>query len=711
MECLDLKAARYSLVPSCLQSERVLLGCLLADADCQVNLETQHFLDRDHQRLFAQIQLMKIVGQPRSFPNLLARLVREKISVKRYDLNHIQAQADVLPILGARENLSIPNIARGCARRIEETFRQRQFSLPGEDVSRLEPSQLPGPLKVPIPFQRFCDFNRESFFEDQRWLVPGVLLAGQPGVISGPVGSLQTAIALDLLISVDTGRDFLGRFPVAETGRTLFMTHESLRPAIQDLARRICAARGIDPNSLQGFCVCTEWPDMSNINHLSRLRDIIASQKFKVVAIDPACLPLFERNGPLPKNWTGNNDKNRRLPKDSHDKDSGLISNPLEALAHLSRSTGCSVLFVHRSTGSRQAIGCSPLMPNAQCLMPTSKCLMPNLANYAHQWIQLSHRARFDPQTGNHELWMSCGTLDRADGTWAVDVREGETNKPGRHWQVDVLPPDAARERLAEQNQRDADQRRERRAKAPLERDRKRMIKRLEDARDGLTATALRNLLGCNGDWAKHVLQSLMASGDVEISDDATGHGGAALHRLVKKRDAETRGRGDAAREKEAEAAILSTPEDGPACREPAESEEGPSIDLSVITDREQLGEEFPTSTVTEEQGSVAKDQWPAAELEADGDGAGESATVDLRHSGASDVRTADAGLRQAQTVSLPIGTRGHGDAGKDEGLADCLLSTLSCPPISAADAAAGRDGTVANTADGEPGPASVNSS
>ena len=111
----DLKAAAFSLVPSDLEAERTILGCLLADPDCDVNLDAEHFNDCDHQRIYTQIQSMKVEGEPLTFPNLLGRLVREKIGVMRDDLNRIQARADVLPVCAARDQLSIPGVARGCA--------------------------------------------------------------------------------------------------------------------------------------------------------------------------------------------------------------------------------------------------------------------------------------------------------------------------------------------------------------------------------------------------------------------------------------------------------------------------------------------------------------------------------------------------------------------------------------------------------------------
>ena len=68
-----------------------------------------------------------------------------------------------------------------------------------------------------------------------RYLIPGILAAAQPGGIYGPFKSLKTSLAADLAISLASGTPFLGRFPVTEPGRVLFLAGENGLPALQSL--------------------------------------------------------------------------------------------------------------------------------------------------------------------------------------------------------------------------------------------------------------------------------------------------------------------------------------------------------------------------------------------------------------------------------------------------------------------------------------------
>src|SRR4051812_7484680 len=94
---------------------------------------------------------------------------------------------------------------------------------------------------------RFMDsatFARAEFPRD--WLVQGILMRGQPAVLGGPQKTLKTSLAVDMAVSLGSGRPFLGQFPVPEARRVAVISGESGEAALQDIALRVAKGRKVD---------------------------------------------------------------------------------------------------------------------------------------------------------------------------------------------------------------------------------------------------------------------------------------------------------------------------------------------------------------------------------------------------------------------------------------------------------------------------------
>ena len=89
------------------------------------------------------------------------------------------------------------------------------------------------PLRIDFGSSAGLSSSRASGAKDTRYLIPGILAAGQPGGIYGGLKTLKTSLAADLLISLASGTPFLGRFPVAEPGRVVFLSGEAGLEALQ----------------------------------------------------------------------------------------------------------------------------------------------------------------------------------------------------------------------------------------------------------------------------------------------------------------------------------------------------------------------------------------------------------------------------------------------------------------------------------------------
>ena len=164
--------------------------------------------------------------------------------------------------------------------------------VPGPDVNELldELDVQFKPDDERFPIFTAAELNSTRF--ETRYLVQDALVAGQPGGIFGAFKTLKTSLTADLLISLASGTPFLGHFAVAEPGRTLFLSGESGLAALQSIARRICAARGLSLETLDKFLITPKLPSLDSGEDVRALRRIIQAKKPVCVAIDPAYLAM-----------------------------------------------------------------------------------------------------------------------------------------------------------------------------------------------------------------------------------------------------------------------------------------------------------------------------------------------------------------------------------------------------------------------------------
>jgi RecA-family ATPase len=88
--------------------------------------------------------------------------------------------------------------------------------------------------------------------KEQPYLVDGILAAGQLAVIGGPEKGMKTNVTVDLAISLAGGEKFLGHFRVPRPAKVLLVTGETCEKPLENLCRRILAARGL-PNELDNL--------------------------------------------------------------------------------------------------------------------------------------------------------------------------------------------------------------------------------------------------------------------------------------------------------------------------------------------------------------------------------------------------------------------------------------------------------------------------
>jgi DNA-binding MarR family transcriptional regulator len=332
-----------------------------------------------------------------------------------------------------------------------------------------------------------------------RYLIPGILAAGQPGGIYGAAKTLKTSLAADLLISLASGTPFLGRFPVTQAGRVLFLSGESGLDALQSLARRICAERGLSLESLDNFVVSTDLPGLDRPVDLMALEELVERERPVCVVIDPAYLALGSKQ---PRNLFA-------------------MGELLRPLRELCQSTGCAVLLVHHckrgnksgQPATREDIGCG-------------------FAEFSAQWLTLARRRPFEPETGHHELWLSVGGRSGQQGLWALDVDEGALGplpddgpilpmcEDTRTWKTSLRSVSWAEAQAEARFVATREDRQLRRRALAVERQSQRVLELLAAHSDGCSARFIRDVLGVSGDRMSRLLDALVKKGVVQKQEE-----------------------------------------------------------------------------------------------------------------------------------------------------------------------------------------------
>jgi hypothetical protein len=84
------------------------------------------------------------------------------------------------------------------------------------------------------------------------WLVESILTEGACGFIAGEPKTWKSWVGYDLALSVATGADFLGHFPVRNAGPVLYIQEEDPPPVLKTRGAKIWSSKTIDKFELDG---------------------------------------------------------------------------------------------------------------------------------------------------------------------------------------------------------------------------------------------------------------------------------------------------------------------------------------------------------------------------------------------------------------------------------------------------------------------------
>ena len=317
------------------------------------------------------------------------------------------------------------------------------------------------------------------------YLVDGVLVRGQPGIIAGPRKTLKTSIAIDLALSLAEGGLFLGRFNVPQPTRVGLMSGESGAATIQETARRIASAKGRPLNEYDNCIWSFDIPQLGHLEHMDALERFITDHQLAVLILDPIYLMMS-----------------------SIGEDAGnlfVTGRLLRSLGELTQRTGCTLVICHHMRKTRL----NPYEPPE-----LDDIAWAGFQEFTRQWILINRRRQYDPTTpGYHQLWLNVGGSAGHCSLWAVTIEEGTQNDPGgRRWDVTVMTAYTAyTEAQAEIEQRKYAEQQQR-----TQRDYESILTALRLFPQGETARTIREMLGMSGQRFTTLIQQLIADGIVE---------------------------------------------------------------------------------------------------------------------------------------------------------------------------------------------------
>jgi hypothetical protein len=210
-------------------------------------------------------------------------------------------------------------------------------------ASRASPAEPP---TLEVPSQPLVGMTVQSWTSflsmptNLRWLVEDSWVDQTVGFVSGRAKSYKTWIALDLALSILSGRPFLNKFPVGRTGPVVLVQEEDPAAVLQERIKLIGSHKGMMPTAAyypSDHKLKLEYPEyplhtinlqgfsLSNAEKVVQVRQLIAEVNPVLVILDPLVVML------------GNIDEYRATE----------VSGMLQTVKFWREEFGCSVAVVH----------------------------------------------------------------------------------------------------------------------------------------------------------------------------------------------------------------------------------------------------------------------------------------------------------------------------------------------------------------------------
>jgi hypothetical protein len=250
--------------------------------------------------------------------------------------------------------------------------------------------QLAGDSHEPTMFQRYGAAELAAMDTTFRWIVRGVVVKPTYGQLAGEQKTLKTYLSLMLYLSIASGRPFLDRFEVDESGPVVAYVGEGGRAPYTRRLLRVARAMKVDLDSVPLWLSFDVAPIQSALFQESLQRDLDELEP-ALVGLDP----LYAYHGTAIK------------ASDLHQEGSLLSS-----LSSRCGAGGASLLVNNHfnQTGAGGGL---------------SRITQAGSGEWVDTWLLVSHRDKPDVANGHFRLALDIGSRQWGGTTWDVDLEVG----------------------------------------------------------------------------------------------------------------------------------------------------------------------------------------------------------------------------------------------------------------------------------------------
>lgn len=136
------------------------------------------------------------------------------------------------------------------------------------------------------------------------WSIPGFWMKQSHGIVAGEPKSFKSTLVMDMALSVASGAPFLGKYPVEETGKVLYIQNENAHWIMKDRFEKMLANKGLVgkvhrskdklnvefPPEVPFYMINQQSFMLSDPDHQEYLEETIKEMRPELIVLDPLYL-------------------------------------------------------------------------------------------------------------------------------------------------------------------------------------------------------------------------------------------------------------------------------------------------------------------------------------------------------------------------------------------------------------------------------------